>query len=32
LAFVKAVADHHGARLVVEALTPRGIKFSLQFD
>ena len=31
LAFVKAVADHHCARLVVEALTPRGIKFSLQF-
>jgi signal transduction histidine kinase len=32
LAFVKAVADHHAARLVVEALTLRGIKFSLQFD
>lgn len=32
LAFVKAVADHHDARLVIEALTPRGLKFSLQFD
>lgn len=32
LAFVKAVADHHGARLAVEALMPRGIKFSLHFD
>ena len=32
LAFVKAVADHHGARLAVEALMPCGIKFSLHFD
>ena len=32
LAFVKAVADHHGARLALERLMPRGLKCSLQFD
>ena len=32
LAFVKAVSDHHGSALMIEALQPHGLKVSMRFD